>query len=130
VAHRPVRRIRHLRYVEEAMRSLNLDQELADFEAACELGECRNKQGDWEGWIAAKRAALAQSPVNAEGLTDTDRIDYIDRKGVAGYAYKGVGSVDTIIRVEEYRAGGLRWAIDCMIKREPQAIAAVDKGTA
>lgn len=52
------------------MTALNLTQERADFEAACELGECRNKQGDWQGWIAAKRAALAQSPVCHHRIAD------------------------------------------------------------
>lgn len=61
------------------------------------------------------------APVSAEGLTDTDRIDYIERRGVAGSIYRGVGSVDTIVHLDEYRHGGLRWAIDCMIEREPKA---------
>lgn len=84
---------------------------------------------DVEALLAHIALLSSAAPVSAEGLTDIDRIDHIERYGIPGRQYKGIGSVNVILHVDEIASGGLRWAIDCMIEREASAIAAAAKGT-
>lgn len=63
------------------------------------------------------------APVQAapEGITDTERLNYIAEKSVLGASYCNITSINTIVHLEDFAAGGTRYAIDCMIERKAVA---------
>lgn len=56
--------------------------------------------------------------MDGAAITDTDRIDHIATKHVMGAPYGGMVPLHTIVHGDDYAAGGVRHAIDCMIERE------------
>ena len=90
------------------------------------------KDGYSQGFAAGKWAASStvQQDAQPAGLTDTERMDYVAAAHLGG-SYAGIASINPIIHLDDYRMGGARYAIDCMIERNAgRAILSAQKGGA
>jgi hypothetical protein len=58
---------------------------------------------------------------SAAAAEDAQRLDYIEKHAVRGATYNGITSINIVVHSDDWVAGGVRWAIDCMSERSAMA---------